>query len=172
MAMLLTRVCCSLKHKDPVELVGGYYDAGDHVKFGLPIAYSVTMLAWGAIEFSKEMTDLNQIGHTLRAIKWGTDYFVKAHTQPNVLWGQVGDGVSDHYCWERAEDMTTSRTAYKIDEQHPGSDLAGETAAALAAAAIAFRTYNSSYSNLLLVHAKQLFTFADRYRGLYDESLS
>ncbi|XP_058744573.1 endoglucanase 5-like isoform X2 [Vicia villosa] len=130
------------------------------------------MLAWGAIEFSKEMTDLNQIGHTLRAIKWGTDYFVKAHTQPNVLWGQVGDGVSDHYCWEHAEDMTTSRTAYKIDEQHPGSDLAGETAAALAAAAIAFRTYNSSHSNLLLVHAKQLFTFADRYRGLYDESIS
>ena len=72
-----------------VELVGGYYDAGDHVKFGLPMAYSVTMLAWGAIEFSKEMTDLNQIGHTLRAIKWGTDYFVKVHTQPNVLWGQV-----------------------------------------------------------------------------------
>ncbi|TKY67738.1 Endoglucanase 5 [Spatholobus suberectus] len=155
-----------------VDLVGGYYDAGDHVKFGLPMAYSVAMLAWGAIEFSKEITDLNQMGHSLGAIKWGTDYFIKAHTQPNVLWGQVGDGVSDHYCWERAEDMTTSRGAYKIDEQHPGSDLAGETAAALAAAAIAFRPYNSSYSNLLLVHAKQLFTFADRFRGLYDDSIS
>ncbi|KAJ1389668.1 Six-hairpin glycosidase superfamily [Sesbania bispinosa] len=154
-----------------VNLVGGYYDAGDHVKFGLPMAYSVTMLAWGAIEFSKEITDLNQMGDTLWAIKWGTDYFIKAHPQPNVLWGQVGDGASDHYCWERAEDMTTSRTSYKIDEEHPGSDLAGETAAALAAAAIAFRPYNSSYSNLLLVHAKQLFTFADRYRGLYDDSI-
>jgi endoglucanase len=72
-----------------VDLVGGYYDAGDHVKFGLPMAYSVTMLAWGAIEFSKEITDLNQMGHTLWAIKWGTDYFIKAHPQPNVLWGQV-----------------------------------------------------------------------------------
>lgn len=70
----------------------------------------------------------------------------------------MGDGVSDHYCWERAEDMTTSRGAYKIDEQHPGSDLAGETAAALAAAAIAFRPYNSSYSNLLVAHAKQVST--------------
>ncbi|ESW03635.1 hypothetical protein PHAVU_011G030300 [Phaseolus vulgaris] len=155
-----------------VDLVGGYYDAGDHVKFGLPMAYSVTMLAWGAIEFNKEITNLNQMGHALWAIKWGTDYFVKAHTQPNVLWGQVGDGVSDHYCWERAEDMTTSRGAYKIDEQHPGSDLAGETAAALAASAMAFRPYNSSYSDLLLVHAKQLFTFADRFRGLYDDSIS
>ncbi|KAK7264116.1 hypothetical protein RJT34_31720 [Clitoria ternatea] len=155
-----------------VDLVGGYYDAGDHVKFGMPMAYSVTMLAWGVIEFCKEITDSNQMGHALWAIKWGTDYFIKAHPQPNVLWGQVGDGASDHYCWERAEDMTTSRQAYKVDEEHPGSDLAGETAAALAAAAIAFRPYNSSYSNLLLAHAKQLFTFADRFRGLYDASIS
>ncbi|KAE8670094.1 hypothetical protein F3Y22_tig00112206pilonHSYRG00248 [Hibiscus syriacus] len=75
------------------DLVGGYYDAGDHVKFWLPMAFTVTMLAW------------------------------------------VGDGDSDHYCWERAEDMTTPRTAYKLDQNHPGSDLAGETAAA----AIAFK---------------------------------
>ncbi|CAN6675247.1 unnamed protein product [Malus baccata var. baccata] len=154
-----------------VNLVGGYYDAGDHVKFGLPMAFTVTMLSWGAVEYRKEISDLAQLGQTLRAIRWGTDYFMKAHPQPNVLWGQVGDGDSDHYCWERAEDMTTPRTAYKIDESHPGSDLAGETAAALASAAIAFKPYNSSYSALLLVHAKQLFTFADRFRGLYDESI-
>ncbi|KAE8667905.1 Endoglucanase 13 [Hibiscus syriacus] len=155
-----------------VDLVGGYYDAGDHVKFGLPMAYSVTMLAWGTIEYRKEITGLNQMGHALWAIRWGTDYFIKAHTQPNVLWGQqVGDGNSDHYCWERAEDMTTPRTAFKLDQDHPGSDLAGETAAALAASSMAFEPYNSSYSDLLLVHAKQLFSFADRYRGLYDDSI-
>ncbi|OMO89740.1 Glycoside hydrolase, family 9 [Corchorus olitorius] len=154
-----------------VDLVGGYYDAGDHVKFGLPMAFSVTMLAWGTIEYRKEITNLNQMGHALWAIRWGTDYFIKAHPQPNVLWGQVGDGNSDHYCWERAEDMTTPRTAYKLDQNHPGSDIAGETAAALAAAAMAFKPYNSSYSDLLLLHAKQLFSFADRYRGLYDDSI-
>nr|ALG64929.1 glycoside hydrolase 9C1 [Populus tomentosa] len=154
-----------------VNLVGGYYDAGDHVKFGLPMAYTVTMLAWGAIDFRKEITELDQMGNALWSLRWGTDYFMKAHTQPNVLWAQVGDGDSDHYCWERAEDMTTPRTAYKLDQNHPGSDLAGETAAALAASAIAFKPYNSSYSNLLLLHAKQLFTFADKYRGLYDDSI-
>lgn len=52
--------------------------------------------------------------------------------------------------------MTTSRTAYKLDTNNPGSDLAGETAAALAAASLAFKPYDSSYSNLLLVHAKQV----------------
>ncbi|KAF5749878.1 putative endo-1 4-beta-glucanase [Tripterygium wilfordii] len=150
-----------------VNLVGGYYDAGDHVKFGLPMAFTVTMLAWGAVEYRKEITSLDQMGHTLASIRWGTDYFIKAHPSPNV-----GDGDSDHYCWERAEDMTTPRNAYKLDQYHPGSDLAGETAAALAASAIAFKQYNSSYSNLLLVHAKQLFSFADRFRGLYDDCIT
>ena len=29
---------------------------------------------------------------------------------------KVGDGFSDHYCWQRPEDMTTSRQAYSISE--------------------------------------------------------
>ncbi|XP_051117057.1 endoglucanase 5 [Andrographis paniculata] len=153
------------------NLVGGYYDAGDHVKFGQPMAFAVTMLAWAAVDCRRELAAVNQMGHALEAIKWGTDYFIKAHPQPSVLWAQVGDGASDHYCWERAEDMTTSRTAYKLDPEHPGSDLAGETAAALAAAALAFKDYDSAYSNLLLVHAKQIFSFADRFRGFYDDSI-
>ncbi|KAL6004289.1 Esterase/lipase/thioesterase [Asimina triloba] len=34
-----------------VDLVGGYYDAGDNVKFGLPMAFSTTLLAWSVVEF-------------------------------------------------------------------------------------------------------------------------
>lgn len=30
-----------------VDLTGGWYDAGDHVKFGFPMASTATMLAWG-----------------------------------------------------------------------------------------------------------------------------
>src|SRR5215213_7612657 len=33
-----------------LDLSGGFYDAGDHVKFGLPFGFSMTMLAWGAVE--------------------------------------------------------------------------------------------------------------------------
>ncbi|KAK1364656.1 hypothetical protein POM88_040217 [Heracleum sosnowskyi] len=78
----------------------------------------------------------------------------------------IGDGDFDHYSWERAEDMTTPRTAYKLDTNNPFSDLAGETAASLA-----FKPYDSSYSNLLLVHAKQLFSFAVGFRGLSIDSI-
>jgi hypothetical protein len=69
--------------------VGGYYDAGDHVKFGFPMAYAVTMLSWGVLEFEKEMVAADDLNRALDAIRWGTNYFLKAHTEPNVLWVQV-----------------------------------------------------------------------------------
>ncbi|XVE78412.1 hypothetical protein DITRI_Ditri13aG0142900 [Diplodiscus trichospermus] len=154
-----------------VDLVGGYYDAGDHVKFGLPMAFTVTMLSWGVIEFHDQIAIAGELEHALEAIKWGTDYFIKAHTSPNVLWAEVGDGDTDHYCWQRPEDMTTSRQAHKIDQNNPGSDLAGETAAAMAAASIVFKKTNPRYSHLLLHHAQELFEFGDKYRGKYDGSI-
>lgn len=155
-----------------VDLVGGYYDAGDHVKFGLPMAFTMTMLSWGVMEYADHIADAGEYAHALRAIKWGTDYFIKAHTQANVLWAEVGEGETDHYCWQRSEDMTTSRKAYKVDEDNPGSDVVGETSAALAAASIVFRDVDPRYSRLLLHHSKQLFEFADKNRGKYDRSIT
>lgn len=75
---------------------------------------------------------------------------------PSAVRSQVGDGNSDHYCWQRPEDMTTPRTAYRVDVNNPGSDLAGETAAAMASASIIFRRSDPAYSNELLRHAKQV----------------
>lgn len=72
-----------------VDLVGGYYDAGDNVKFGLPMAHTITMLSWSVMEYSKQVDYSGQMGYAMEAIKWGTDYFIKAHPQPNVLYGQV-----------------------------------------------------------------------------------
>ncbi|TYH58284.1 hypothetical protein ES332_D08G143100v1 [Gossypium tomentosum] len=155
-----------------VDLVGGYYDAGDNVKFGLPMAFTITMMSWSIIEYGKQMGANGELGHAMEAVKWGTDYLIKAHPEPYVLYGEVGDGNSDHYCWQRPEDMTTNRHAYKIDPSNPGSDLAGETAAAMAAASIVFRRSNPAYSTELLRHAHQLFEFADKYRGKYDSSIT
>jgi len=38
-----------------VDLVGGYYDVGDNVKFGFPMAFTTTMLSWRVIEFGGVM---------------------------------------------------------------------------------------------------------------------
>ncbi|KAL6986392.1 Endoglucanase [Sarracenia purpurea var. burkii] len=155
-----------------VDLVGGYYDAGDNVKFGLPMAFTITMMSWSIVEYGRQMAGSGELGNAMDAVKWGTDYLIKAHPQPYVLYGEVGDGNTDHYCWQRPEDMTTSRQAYMIDPTNPGSDLAGETAAAMAAASLVFRQSNPSYANELLTHAQQLFEFADKYRGKYDSSIT
>jgi endoglucanase len=40
-----------------VDLVGGYYDAGDNIKFGFPMAFTTTMLAWSVVEFGDSMGD-------------------------------------------------------------------------------------------------------------------
>ncbi|XP_061344918.1 endoglucanase 8-like isoform X1 [Gastrolobium bilobum] len=154
-----------------VDLTGGYYDAGDNIKFGFPMAFTTTMLSWSVIDFDKSMGP--ELGNALKAVRWGTDYLLKATAKvgAGVVFVQVGDPYSDHNCWERPEDMDTLRTVYKIDGSHPGSDVAGETAAALAAASIVFRSRDPSYSTLLLNRAVTVFEFADRHRGAYSNSL-
>ncbi|KAJ8438724.1 hypothetical protein Cgig2_013770 [Carnegiea gigantea] len=154
-----------------VDLVGGYYDAGDNVKFGFPMAYTITQLAWAVVEFKAQLEAQNELQNALSAIKWGADYLIKAHPEPNVLYAGVGDGDSDHQCWERPEDMTTPRTVHKIDKQSPGSDLAGETAAAMAAASLAFKDVDPKYSLLLLSHAREVFDFATSHEGRYTDSI-
>jgi Glycosyl hydrolase family 9 len=73
----------------------------------------------------------------------------------------------------RSEDETkTPRPVYKVTPSNPGSDVAGETAAALAAASIVFRRIDPRYSKKLISAAVKAFTFADKYRGGYSDSLS
>ena len=53
------------------------------------MAYTITTLAWGGISFKDGYESAGQMGHLLEALKWGTDYFIKAHPQANVFYGQV-----------------------------------------------------------------------------------
>ncbi|WJX60277.1 cellulase [Trifolium repens] len=153
-----------------VDLVGGYYDAGDNVKFGWPMSFTVSLLSWAAIEYESEISSVNQLDYLHGAIRWGADFILKAHTSPTTLFTQVGDGNADHNCWERPEDMDTPRTTYKIDSNSPGTEAAAEAAAALSAASIAFKKTDINYSSKLLSQSKSLFDFADKYRGTYSGS--
>ena len=64
------------------------------------------------------------------------------------------------------------RPAFSITTSGPGSDLAGETAAALASSAIWFRMLGESdYADECLGHARTLFKFADEYRGKYTDTI-
>jgi len=52
-----------------VNLTGGYYDAGDNVKFGLPMAFSITLLAWNVVEFRDNFRSTGQLQNALNNIR-------------------------------------------------------------------------------------------------------
>lgn len=72
-----------------MDLCGGYYDAGDNVKYGLPMAFTVTTLAWSAIAYKKELHAAGEMDNVIAGIKWGTDYLLKASRKKNILYVQV-----------------------------------------------------------------------------------
>ncbi|KAJ0972871.1 hypothetical protein J5N97_020830 [Dioscorea zingiberensis] len=154
-----------------VNLTGGYYDAGDNVKFGFPMAFTTTMLSWSITEYGTRMGP-QQLDNARAAVRWATDYLLKASTATaGKLYVGVGDPNADHQCWERPEDMDTPRTVYSVSPANPGSDVAGETAAALAAASLVFRAADRAYSRELLMVAKMVMKFAMEYQGKYSDSL-
>ena len=59
------------------NLVGGYYDAGDAIKFNFPASFAMTMLSWSVIEYSAKYEAAGELAHVKEIIKWGTDYFLK-----------------------------------------------------------------------------------------------
>ena len=161
-----------------IDLSGGWFDAGDHIKFGLPMANTVTMLSWGGIEYYEAFEQSNQLIHLERNLQWATDYLLKAFANDTrdqyVLYAQVGS-TDEHQWWGPAEvtHYQMTRPSSKIDTQCPGSDLAAETSAALASSSILFRRIgNNSYADLLVEKAEKLYDFADRYRGNYSDCVA
>lgn len=63
--------------------------AGDHVKFGLPMAYSTTVLLWGLIQFKDAYQKSHQLDYMYDSVKWPLDYFIKAHVSKNEFYVQV-----------------------------------------------------------------------------------
>ena len=86
---LLLSLIISFSFVFQVNLTGGYYDAGDNVKFGFPMAFTVTLLSWSAIEFRNEVTAAGQLRHLRSAIQWGADFLLRALASPTALYTQV-----------------------------------------------------------------------------------
>jgi hypothetical protein len=159
------------KGENGEDLTGGWYDAGDHVKFNFPAGMTTTTLIWGAIEFQQAYQAAGEWQNVLGQLRWILDYFIKCHVSTNKFYGQVGEGQMDHNFWGRPEDMTMARPAWYIDTTRPGSDLAGEVAAAFAAGYLLFRDTDAAYGFTLLDNARRLYEFAYRNRGFYSISI-
>ena len=148
-----------------LDLTGGWYDAGDNVKFNLPMAYSAAMLGWSVYEDREAYEQSGQLEYILGDIKWVTDYLIKCHPEDEVFYYQVGDGNADHSWWGPCEVMTMNRPSYCVTKDNPGSAVVGEAAAALAVASVVFRDVDKEYAELCLEHAKSLYEFSDSTRN-------
>ena len=72
-----------------LDLSKGLYDAGDHMKFGFPMAFTATLLSWSILEYGDHMDSLDQLDPAKDSLKWTTDFLINAHPSPNVLYIQV-----------------------------------------------------------------------------------
>lgn len=160
------------------DLVGGFYDAGDAIKFNFPQSFAITMLSWSVIEYSEKYEAAGELNHVKDIIKWGTDYFLKTFNSTSdkidKMASQVGSGdtsggsttPNDHYCWMRPEDIDYVRP---VTQCSVCTDLAAEMAAALAAGSIVFKD-NKAYSQKLVRGARTLYDFARQSgRALYSK---
>ncbi|MBN2440381.1 MAG: glycoside hydrolase family 9 protein [Spirochaetales bacterium] len=152
-----------------LDLTGGWFDAGDHVKFGMPMAYSAGQMAWGVYEYREGFEQSGLLDTILDEIKWATDYFMKCHPEPDVYYYDCGYGESDHSCWVPPEvvHLFTERTSFKVDPSTPGSDVTSQASAALTLASLIFEPTDPAYAAECLTHARDLFDFADTYQGRF-----
>ena len=147
---------------------GGFHDAGDHVKFGLPAGYTASTLGWGYYEFKDSYDALGQTSH-LRTI---TDYFAQYFkdcttlsngTVTNFVY-QVGNADQDHAEWCAPEDQSdASRQVYQTS--NGASDIAAEYAAALAVNYINFGNAED------LSYAKALYEFSIKYNKAAEDGI-
>jgi len=154
------------------DLSGGWFDAGDHVKFNLPMSYSATMLNWGILAFKEAYIKTDTLEYAKEQIKYALDYFINAYNEGSTpdsaaddkVYYQVGDPYKDHAYWGPPELMTMERPTYTCDATNKCSEVSAGMAAALASGSIVFED-DEAYSNLLLDKAKKLYRFAKEYQG-------
>ena len=151
------------------EILGGWYDAGDHVKFNLPMAYSASMLAWGLYQYPGGLEETGLMTTYVNNLEFVLDYLADCDLGSEIVY-QVGNGTIDHTWWGPVSliqyGMEDSGTLYEAARETLKSSegctcVFGEMAAALAAGYCALdgridETKRQDY----LKHAENIFKIA------------
>ena len=88
---------------DTDKVPGGWYDAGDHFKFTLTNAYSVSLLAWGYLEYEDAVKKAGLDGLYKDNMKFAMDYVRDCDLGGGEMIGTIGDSGMDHNTWCSAE---------------------------------------------------------------------
>ena len=153
--------------QDPV--LGGWFDAGDHVKFNLPMAYSASMLAWGLYQYPDGVAKVGLKETYENNLEFVLDYFVNCDKGSEIVY-QVGIGKHDHTWWgpvelleygmeDNSHSVAEARAALKASSGC--SAVFGEMAAALASGAAALDgSISASKKADYIKHAESIYKVA------------
>lgn len=150
-----------------IDVSGGFHDAGDHVKFGLPEAYAASVVSWGYYEFRQAYEETDQAEHVETICRHFCDYFMRSTFRDDkgdviAFCYQVGDGSVDHEYWQSPEIDAMGRPAFFATSSLPTTDDVSESAAALAINYLNFKETDPEYAKKCLDYSKALFDFANK----------
>ncbi|KAF8517862.1 9 glycosyl hydrolase [Gautieria morchelliformis] len=160
-----------------VDLSGGYFDAGDYVKCTFPLSSTLMSICWGAMDFGAGYDNANQTAYLDSTIRWGMDWLINAHPHPRTLFVQVADSRTDTSYWGGDQNIPGPRPSFQINDISPGTDAAAQASAAFSSCSLLYsQTHiaptstpasltNTSYAQILLTHAAQLYDFAVNASG-------
>ncbi|GAX77149.1 hypothetical protein CEUSTIGMA_g4595.t1 [Chlamydomonas eustigma] len=165
--------------KPLLDLTGGLL-VTDHVKYGMPMAYSITMMAWAYLQFPNGAADSSS--SLLNVIREGADYLMRCYiTLPDgssVFVAQVGDGadyavlahngydpVAQGKVWTSPQQDpflagNLTRKVWLMTADHVGADLLADAAGALAATSMVFKNIDATFSARALLTAQKVYQFA------------
>jgi len=151
-----------------LNLSGGFHDAGDTVKFGLPQTYAASVLGWGMYEFPQAYMATGTWNHAMDEMTWFTNYFLRStflnsSGQVVAFAYQVGSGSVDHSYWGPSELESSTqypRPAWLATTSTPAADMTASAAAALAVMSILTKSGNATYSAQCLKYAEALYAFS------------
>ena len=149
---------------------GGWFDAGDHFKFALTIAYTATVLSWGYLEYGDAVKKAGLDKKYLNNLKWGLDYILAADQGGSVV-ATIGKDGFDHTWWGSPEVyLRKMKLATGLDER-PYDTTSATSVLALCASALA-SGYLIFKEPSYLTHAKSLYEAADKNRSNDDQGMA
>ena len=148
-----------------VDVAGGFHDAGDHVKFGMPENYAASTVGWGYYEFRDAYVKTGQDDLVETIFRYFNDYLMKCtflddNGEVVAHCYQVGDGDIDHAYWNSPEVDQMARPAFFLTGDKPQTDYVASAAASLAINYLNFKDTDEEYAEKSLKYATALFDFA------------